>query len=533
MRRAQYVRTVGLRSRAILLLSAVVGCTAPGSSPDGDGTGTTTSTPNTTTAQTQSDAGTADGLDDTTGAEPPEGETTQSGSDTGRDVPELPAPQNVATVPANGQVGIEWDLVEGATRYDVYWSTRPGVDSATAEQLSDVTPGFIHEERANGTTYSYVVVASNEAQTSAPSIEVSATPGGTFRLEMLGTGRMDGILEDRPLSLPIERRVHVVLLPEGYLEADLDVFELDIDEWREETMTIDPYARFAPAFVLWKLPLASNEHIGDGDPQPADTAFAVPLADGGVADVPSDGPTATRIWDVLGGFAYPPTEFYPAGGTTTLQAKTLLAHVLVYHPEQGNSGFSGRARRMDNPADPDQKLSVAFAHSRAHEFSHAFARLQDEYMSDSQLGEANAMAAASAWISNVVVEPDCDTLPWAHLVFGGEHNASVDELVGAFGRPETGYHAELRCLMNGDHGNAEVFGGDGELRIPRLCNFCGELATLRLFERIGVLDDPAASLDTWTRIYRAPYYDRFGLVLPDTIPQENSDGEPLFFACTP
>ena len=464
----------------------------------------------------------------------PDGATTDGGTDTGEDVPELPAPQNVAAIPANGQVGLEWDLVEGATHYDLYWSTRPGVDPPTAEAILDVAPGFIHEGRDNGTAHHYVVVASNDAQTSAPSVEVTATPGGTFMLEALGTGRIEDIPTGDPLFVPIESRVHVVLLPEGYREEELETFELDIDDWQGEVMTIDPYARFSPAFVLWKLPLASAEHVQSGEPQPADTAFAVPLADGGVAsDIPSDGATATRIWDALAEFPYPPAEFYPSGGTTTLQAKTLLAHVLIYHPEQGNSGYSGRSRRMDNPADPSQKLSVAFAHSRAHEFSHAFARLQDEYMVDSQLGESAAMATTSAYVSNVVTEPDCETLPWRHLLLGAEHNRAVDQLVGAFGRPETGYHPELKCLMNGDHGNAEVFGGDGELRIPTLCNFCGELATLRLLERIGVLDDPATSLGVWAEEYRAPFYDRFGLVLPATIPQENSDGDPLFQACTP
>ena len=526
----------GSTLRVLAALIVVAGCSTP--APSSDTTTTLDDGDLATSTDDGSVAGSSSGAAPATmSTDPATGDATTSGTlgDESGGAPVLPAPENVAAIAANGQVGLEWDLVPGATRYDLYWSLVPGVGPLAGDLIQDVAPGFVHEGRENGTALHYVVVAANDDGASEPSTEISAVPGGDFMLEALGTGRVDDIVTGALLRIPIEQRIHVTLLPEGYLESDLDVFEVDVDDWRAEVFAIDPYSRFSAAFVVWKLPLASAEHVAGGDPQPADTAFLVPVDDGldEVGAIELDGPTAMRIWGALASFPYPPTHFYPADGATSLQAKTMLAHVLVFDPDDGSSGMSGVSRRVENPADPNQRLSVAFAHSRSHEFSHAFARLQDEYMTGSQLGENNASATSSAYVSNVVTDPTCDTLPWKHLLLGGAANPDVDELVGAFGRPETGYHSEFMCLMNGDHsGNQDVFGGDGELRRAELCNFCGELATMRLFERLGVLADPQVSLADWIDEYQPVYYERFGLVVPETLPQENSAGEPWFQVCT-
>ena len=86
--------------------------------------------------------------------------------------------------------------------------------------------------------------------------------------------------------------------------------------------------------------------------------------------------------------------------------------------------------------------------------------------------------------------------------------------------------------MNGTHDNWRTYGGDGRLRVTdRFCNFCREMHTFRLFERIHVLDDPISAWDTWKTEYRESFFRRFGFQIPAPVPQENSAGEPFFDAC--
>jgi hypothetical protein len=235
-------------------------------------------------------------------------------------------------------------------------------------------------------------------------------------------------------------------------------------------------------------------------------------------------------------FPCPPSRFFGPDGKTRYVAKNLVVAIMVFDTDVGRSGLSGRARRLENPSDPTQRISAAIAHNRPHEFSHAFVRLSDEYLGAAAvgLGTDNALTNQSAYATNVVAAPDCDSLPWRHLLHGGPHNPDTEQLVGAFGTAEMGYHSEFRCLMNGTHENASFYGGDGRLRTSdRFCNHCRELTAFRISEHVGILDEPATSLSTWERDHRARFYERFGFVVPDTVPQQSSDGVPHFQACAP
>jgi hypothetical protein len=207
--------------------------------------------------------------------------------------------------------------------------------------------------------------------------------------------------------------------------------------------------------------------------------------------------------------------------------------VPVLDPRSGRPGFSGRSVVVEDPRDPRRRVSVALALDRAHEFGHAFARLVDEYLDDDDPPAAPAArrASRSPWVSNVAPSRRCDDLPWRHLLHGAGLN-TTRQLVGAFGTPAHGFHPELRCLMNGTHDNAGHYGGDGALRSRgRLCNYCRELTAFRILERTNVLPDPGTSFGVWIAQYRAPFYARFGVSVPDRVPQINSAGEPWFEAC--
>ena len=69
------------------------------------------------------------------------------------------------------QLTMAWDPVDGATSYNLYWSTVPGVTPANGTKISGVSIPYIHTGLAAGTTYYYVVTAvdgSSESSASAP-----------------------------------------------------------------------------------------------------------------------------------------------------------------------------------------------------------------------------------------------------------------------------------------------------------------------------------------------------------------------------
>lgn len=85
-----------------------------------------------------------------------------------------PAPSVTAT-PANAQVTLTWTASSGATSYGVARSTTSGTGYTS---VATVTTGLTYNDVdvVNGTTYHYVVTASNGTCSSAPSLEASATP---------------------------------------------------------------------------------------------------------------------------------------------------------------------------------------------------------------------------------------------------------------------------------------------------------------------------------------------------------------------
>ncbi|MDD2310031.1 MAG: fibronectin type III domain-containing protein [Desulfuromonadaceae bacterium] len=91
-----------------------------------------------------------------------------------------PSPQVTATtsapVPVFKQLTLAWDPVAGASSYNLYWSTVPGVTTANGTKISGISsPSYVHTGLAAGTTYYYVVTAVNSANESAASIPASGT----------------------------------------------------------------------------------------------------------------------------------------------------------------------------------------------------------------------------------------------------------------------------------------------------------------------------------------------------------------------
>lgn len=100
-------------------------------------------------------------------------------------LPLAPAtPQGLTAVPGNGQVQLSWTAVSGATGYNLKWSNSSGgpyttisVGNSTSYSHSYLPPNY--SPLTNGTTYYYVVSATNSGGESANSSEVSAIPTAT------------------------------------------------------------------------------------------------------------------------------------------------------------------------------------------------------------------------------------------------------------------------------------------------------------------------------------------------------------------
>jgi hypothetical protein len=87
------------------------------------------------------------------------------------------APNNILAEISGTTITISWDSVVGATSYNIYWSTSPGVTKGTGTKIGGVTSPRAHTDRTNGTPYYYVVTAENNEEESEESDEVSAITG--------------------------------------------------------------------------------------------------------------------------------------------------------------------------------------------------------------------------------------------------------------------------------------------------------------------------------------------------------------------
>jgi hypothetical protein len=433
---------------------------------------------------------------------------------------------SASALAANRSVGVEWNVVEGATSYKVYFAE--GAAPTSASPSAEVTAphaSFVHRALANGAAYHYAVSAIVAGQESKLSPEAQATPSGEWVLEELGDGQLDDVSTGKLAPrVPLEKRIHVLLFAEGYAAADLPKFHADadhdgartsdVDRWLDYVFSLAPYRDFREAFAIWTLPRASAGHFEGGD-----TAFMVPVTNASTGSVGATGETATRAWQAIGLLPVPPSDFTGSGFGN---ARTHVAAFLLYDAARGRAGVSGLTLALRNPAQNSQRIATAFGIGHAHELTHAFSGLRDEYIELDNDAPGNTSET-----SNVVASNQCAQLPWQHLLPGGAQNPATMSLVGAFGTPAQGYHSELICLMNGTHDNASYYGGNGLLRDDeRMCNFCREITAYRIYSRAGILGDDEAGFATWKSAYRTKFFERFPFAVPAVVPQTNNVQNP-------
>ncbi len=415
----------------------------------------------------------------------------------------LTPPEGFFALGALNAVGLEWRPVSSATAYNLYFSESSGVTPATGTLISNVQRNHIHTGLQNSTTYYYVLTATDGTDESDPTAEIQATPNGPYGLRVFGNGDTDAIVADDIEWVPIENRLHVLLLGDGYLAGELGNYEEDVTDYIDEIFDVTLYPNFFESFVIWSMPQASAAHVGQGE-----TAFDM------TGSARAGPETPARIWAAIDGHPFPPAELI---GNSV---RNWVVGMMVAEPSDGHSGFSGYMTSVDHP-NGGKSVRVGFAHTRVHEISHAIAYLSDEYY------DTGHGSGSSQETSNTFEDPSCSAIPWQHLLHGSAINPDVDQLVGAFGA-DNRVHAELLCLMNGTHDNADLYGGNGRLRTTdRFCNWCRELTTYRIYQRTSIVED----FDTWKNEYRTPFFEIYGFQVPAIVPQENSNGESFFDAC--
>ena len=101
------------------------------------------------------------------------------------------APTNLFAVAANQRVNLSWTAVSGATSYTVYRGTANGGPYSTTVASGVTAAIYTNAGLVNGTTYDYVVTATNAGGTSGNSNQASATPATapTAPTNLVATGQ--------------------------------------------------------------------------------------------------------------------------------------------------------------------------------------------------------------------------------------------------------------------------------------------------------------------------------------------------------
>jgi len=90
--------------------------------------------------------------------------------------PTVPAaPTGVSATGGTNQATISWPAVTGATSYNIYWSSTPGVTKANGTKVAAATSPYTKPALSAGTAYYFIVTAANSVGESAASTQVTAT----------------------------------------------------------------------------------------------------------------------------------------------------------------------------------------------------------------------------------------------------------------------------------------------------------------------------------------------------------------------
>lgn len=85
------------------------------------------------------------------------------------------APTSITASGGANQATLSWPVVNGASSYNIYWSTTSGVTKVNGTKVAGVTSPYVKTGLAAGTTYYFIVTAVNAVGESAASAQAQAS----------------------------------------------------------------------------------------------------------------------------------------------------------------------------------------------------------------------------------------------------------------------------------------------------------------------------------------------------------------------
>lgn len=341
--------------------------------------------------------------------------------------------------------------------------------------------------------------------------------------------------ESGNVRLNEDQSIDVVILGDGY-EAE-DQFHSQLDWWLGDFFAVEVYERFRGAFRIRAVFTRSEEPCSVS----RNTHYGVKVdANGKIkrdnwwnADSAKGRRFRRRLFESVERFAVNwvryPGNLQVGGGSTVLHNELggLYSHLVVMmlarsRNKDGNiidnaTGMTRRVRRRRGT-----HLNVGFGSHSLHEFGHAFAYLEDEYISKRgrRAGRANPSNPSVFTLSNLTFGDRLASALWLHIspwgmaprqAAGAEPSPIVGWLWRGGEQDKKVWHSEYQCLMNGRHQNyaytsdaaedptadppescnrfdREEHGADLRWRNPpRYCLWCQEIVVTRILEKTGQL----------------------------------------------
>lgn len=347
--------------------------------------------------------------------------------------------------------------------------------------------------------------------------------------------------------------IDVLILGDGY--QDRTQFEARLQVWLDEFFNTDVYDGFRGAFRLRALFTASAEPCTTD----RNTHYGVKVGSTGKIlrdDWWNAGSSRGRhfreaLFQAVDRFSVNLAR-YPGslnvGGSATVihnELKGLYSNLVVMMLARSRTdaggiieNASGMTRRVRRRAGTH--LNVGFGSHSLHEFGHAFAYLEDEYISarGSRASRHNPATPSVFTLSNLSFSDRLERALWLHVSpwgleprigWGTEPSPIVGWLWRGGERDKHVWHSEYQCLMNGRHENYayttdesadptaappagcprfDTEDGGADLRWrdpPRYCLWCEEIVVIRILEKTGQLalaGDPA-NINARGRVWHA------------------------------